>query len=329
MVSSRLPGEELPNKTPVNEKSVLESFSAQLIRAIWGEEYAADIRLIPIESTINPETYKKVSKNHQTTLEKYNLSPIEAETFSMAGLNSYPIISPYQVGVKCYDSIIHIDGALKKVIELTTIGLLVGIADLKAENTICDPDNIIKLVDCEALFERVESSKKMLPMYPYTEFSSLINTQEGRGVIAKFLKFTDSNLENLLKQYSCYLSEATLNKIRSNFKQLKQLPELQSPSIDELSPHNGQAVKLDYFGKFNDHDGGYFLSFTIQENSNELAELKKLFDSLNTGTNQTHRVLFENSKRIGLISKNVPEILGQLYASRMNFRDFFKNSLAI
>lgn len=308
--------EGLSHEKSPNEKPVLESFSAQLIRAIWGEEYAADIKLIPIKLPMGYQSIK-VSKNHQTTLEKYNLSPIDEETFSIDALNSYPVISPYQVGAKSYHSILHVDGSFKKIIELTTIGLLIGIADLKAENTICDPDNIIKLVDCEALFERVESSNKMLPMHPYNEFSSLINTQEGRGVITKFLKFDDSILENLLKQYSCYLSESTINKIRFNFKQLKQLPELQSSFIDELSPQNGPSVTLDYFGKFNVHESGYFLSFTNQY-SNELIELKKLFgntwNGLNAETNQTHKVLFENPKRIGIVSKNVTEILGQLYS---------------
>ena len=83
---------------------------------------------------------------------------------------------------------------------------MIGIADLKAENILCDSDNIIKLVDCEALFERIESSNKMFTMHPYTEFNSLINTPEGRGVITKFLKFDDSILESLLEQYSVCLS---------------------------------------------------------------------------------------------------------------------------
>jgi hypothetical protein len=308
--------EGLSHEKSPNEKPALESFSAQLIRAIWGAEYAADIRLIPIKLPMGYQRIQ-VSKNHQTTLEKYNLSPIDEETFIISALNSYPVISPYQVEAKSYGSILHVDGSFKKIIELTTIGLLIGIADLKAENTICDPDNIIKLIDCEALFERVESSNKMLPMHPYTEFSSLINTQEGRGVITKFLKFDDSILENLLKQYSCYLSDSTINKIRSNFKQLKQLPELQSPFIDELSPQNGPSVTLDYFGKFNVHESGFFLSFTTHD-SNELIELKKFigntWNGLNAETNQTHKVLFENSKRIGIVSNNVTEILGQLYS---------------
>lgn len=284
--------------------AALESFSAQLIRAIWGEDYAVDIRLVPLSGS--KELILPVSKNHQHIINEYQLSPIAGNFYQKKYLPGfYAVISPYEKGVQSVRSVMHKDFSFKKAIEILTIGELLGVVDMQTENTIADSNGMIKLLDCEAIF-KIGSGRKSddiaLNIYPYNKFDSLVKTSEGKFVIDTFLKFDSSQLEQLLAIYKGYLPNKVLDEIRTKMQALKNV----ALNLQVNQPlQNDNADKINYLAN----------SFNLLEKSfDDLSDkvIKDVNDkNVNDSMNQLMNAQFQMQMFLNVYSEIIVNNLNQ------------------
>ena len=149
------------------EAGIVESLTAQLIRKIWGDIFAADIRLITLtgisnlNSLVIPLSIDEASKYCEGyNLESFDLNQINAITIECSKAN-YATIAPYEVKSANFEQslrannkeVIINDKIMNQLTALQTIAKLLDIHDYKFENMLSDNAmSHLKLIDCAAAF---------------------------------------------------------------------------------------------------------------------------------------------------------------------------------
>lgn len=206
------------------ECCAVESFTAQLIRQIWGEDYAADIRLIPLQiaGQTGPVEMTLPVANPHAVDKKYNIpfEPTEEDKIRIFSYTPQAVISLFeQAQAQLSPSMFRenkANHAAMREDELTLIGKLLGVGDFKKENTIIGNRGTRKLVDCAATF-KLSIDNTMIGTN-YRSFDSIIDSDHGRKILEDFLNFPQSKLDALLDTYQRFefLSKETINAIKAS-----------------------------------------------------------------------------------------------------------------
>ena len=186
------------------ENDIVESFTAQLIRDIWGRDYATDINLAYAD-TILPHMYEFLKIPHTQTAVAVRIPYMVA---SLIENNAIPV-SPYVFQ--------HEDIALnRQYSKILTIAKLVGVADFKCENLIYNQkNNHLMFVDCAANFNYFKKADDLNDLFSVStntsQFFKNIDKDTVMKTIADFVNY--QGLASLIGEYSHYLSSSTQRKI--------------------------------------------------------------------------------------------------------------------
>lgn len=194
-----------------DERSALESLSSQLIRAIFGSSYAADIHLMELGGS--------------------KVKPVwigNRDNIKIKVTSNYGVLSVWEENCKPLTSYTKKpDGMSKRIFSenitrIETIAKLINMNDYKTTNIVMRRDDYsFFLVDCAANFAGFGEVDQLLTPECHFKLHHHFIPSVALQVIKQFASFDEDHLKRIVSEYTTILNPASMKLLLENIEKTR------------------------------------------------------------------------------------------------------------